>query len=237
MNSSLGSVNVNFDAETSCESLAVEDYTRVNDLGVRWSETYQASIEGPARAKPALIKRLLREFRTRLSANLVIGNAAYGLRPSYESLEHFALRLSGRELKLGAEGSANGKKSIDLAAKTGATAYILHTSSIDELLNYAKEKGVRFMIYTLCRTAESRAIAAADLMRIKGTGYFERRKVQRDEISQRLGEFSIFGTGEEVLSQVKSLLNRGASKVVLYPVFRGNSDLVSQMNMLADWME
>lgn len=231
---------MNFDAETTSERLDVEDYERVHDLGARWSETFQASKEGSAYTKSALIKKLLREFRTHLSANLVIGNAAYGLRPSYDSFERMALRLaslSSSELKLGAEGFTNGKKTIDLAAKTGATAYILHTSSIDGLLEYAKEKNVRFMIYTLCRIAESRAHAAAELMRIKGTGYFERRKVLREEISQRLGEFSIFGTGEEVVSQAKSLVARGASKVVLYPVFQGTSDLISQMNQLSDWIE
>ena len=231
---------MNFDAETTSERLDMEDYGRVHDLGARWSETFQASREGSACAKSALIKRLLREFRTHLSANLVIGNAAYGLHPSYDSLERMALRLaslSNREFKLGAEGSTNGKKTIDLAAKTGATAYILHTSSIDRLLDYAKEKNVRFMVYTLCRIAESRAHAAAELMRIKGTGYFERRKVLREEISQRLGEFSIFGTGEEVATQVKSLVARGATKVVLYPVFQGISDLITQMNLLSDWIE
>ncbi|MDG6997860.1 MAG: hypothetical protein JRN15_01960 [Nitrososphaerota archaeon] len=240
VNSSLGSVNVNFDAETRSERLDFEDYGRVHDLGARWSETFQASKEGSARAKSSLIKKLLKEFKSHFSANLVIGNAAYGLRPSYGSLEHMTLRLtplSSRELKLGAEGSTNGRKTIDLAAKTGATAYILHTSSIDGLLDYAKEKRVRFMVYTLCRIAESRALAAADLMRIKGTGYFERRKVLREDISQRLCEFSIFGTGEEVASQVKSLVARGASKVVLYPVFQGTSDLISQMNSLSDWIE
>ena len=240
VNSALGNINVNFDAETTNESLEMEDYGRIHDLGVSWSETFQASKEGSASRKSALIKRLLKEFRTRLSANLVIGNAAYGLRPSYDSLEHMALRLtplSSRELKLGAEGSSNGKRAIDLAAKTGATAYILHTSSIDGLLCYAKEENVEFMVYTLCRVSDSKALAAADLMRIKGTGYFERRKVLREEISQRLGEFSIFGTGEEVTSQVKSLVARGASKVVLYPVFEGTADLISQINLLSDWIE
>lgn len=220
--------------------LSMEDYARVHDLGLRWSETFQASKEGSARTKSALIKKLLREFRTRLSANLVIGNAAYGLRPSYDSLEHMVLRLtrlSNSDLKLGAEGVVNGKRAIDLAARTGAIAYILHTSSIDVLLDYAKERNVRFMVYTLCRIGESRAIAAADLMRIKGTGYFERRKVLREEISQRLGEFSIFGTGEEISSQVDLLVTRGASKVVLYPVFQGTGDLISQMKMLSNWIE
>lgn len=74
-------------------------------------------------------------------------------------------------------------------------------------------------------------------MRIKGTTYFERRRILREEISQRLGEFSIFGTGEEISSQIRSLVSRGASKVVLYPVFQGTSDLLNQMNALADWMD
>lgn len=240
VNSALGNVNVNFDAETTNERLEVEEYGRVHDLGVSWSETFQASKDGSASTKSALIKKLLKEFRTRLSANLVIGNAAYGLRPSYDALEHMALRLtqlSSRELKLGVEGSRNGKRAIDLASKIGATAYILHTSAKDGLLEYAKETNVKFVVYTLCRIAENRALAAADLMRIKGTGYFERRKVLREEISQRLGDFSIFGTGEQVSSQVKSLIGRGASKVVLYPVFQGTSDLISQMNMLYQYIE
>ena len=240
VNSTIGSVNVNFDAETQSENLAVEDYGRVHDLGVSWSETFQAAKGGSVHVKSALIKRLLRQFRTHLSANLVMGNSAYGLHPSHDRLEHMALRLtrnSSRELKLGAEGATNGKKAIDLAAKTGSTAYILHTSSIDGLLCYAKERQVRFMVYTLCRIAESRALAAADLLRIKGTGYFERRRVFREEISQRLGEFSIIGTGDDISSQVKSLVARGASKVVLYPVFQSTADLISQMNSLSDWID
>lgn len=233
-------MNVNFDAETLSESLAAEDYARVHDLGAKWSETFQASKEGSSRVKSAHIKRLLREFKIHLSANLVMGNSAYGLHPSYDCLEHMTLRIascSNRELKLGAEGITNGKKAIDLAANTGAIAYILHTNSLDGLLNYAKEKRVKFMVYTLCRVAESRAIAACELMRIKGSGYFERRKVFREEISQRLGEFSIIGTGEDISSQINSLVARGASKVVLCPVFHGTADLISQMNNLSDWID
>lgn len=170
----------------------------------------------------------------------MIGNAACGLRPDYGLLQHMTLRiapLSKKELKLGAEGMVNGKKAIDLAAETGSTAYILHTSSIEDLLNYACERKVRFMIYTLCRVAETRAIATAELMRIKGTGYFERRRILREEVSQRLGEFSIFGPGEEIVSQIRSLVARGASKVVLYPVFQDMKDLIRQMNMISNWIE
>lgn len=240
MNSSLGPVNVNFDAETDSERLEAEHYGKVYDLGVTWSETFQASSNGQMVSRSAVIKKLLKKFGKRLSANLVIGNAAYGLKPKYDMLQHMTLRiapLSTKELKLGAEGIVNGKRAIDLALETGATAYILHTTAIDHLLEYAREKKVRFMVYTLCRVAETRAIAAADLMRIKGTTYFERRKVLREDISQRLGEFSIFGTGEEINSQIKSLVSKGASKVVLYPVFQGTRDLLNQMNMLADWMD
>lgn len=210
------------------------------DLGLRWSETFQASQDHSVVERSAQIKHLLKKYGMRLAANLVIGNAAYGLRPSYDSFHRMTLRLSplsSAELKLGAEGVANGKRAIDLAANTGATVYILHTNSVHELLEYARGKGVRFMVYTLCRIGESRALAAADLMRIKGTSYFERRRVLREDISQRLGEFSIFGTGKEVVMQVNSLVALGASKVVLYPVFQGTNDLVSQMNMLSDWIE
>lgn len=211
------------------------------DLGVAWSETFQASKEGDsATGKSALIKNLLQKFGRRFSANLVIGNAAYGLRPDYNALHSMTLKLaplSLRELKLGAEGVVNGKKAIDLAAMTGSTAYILHTTSVDELLNYAKSRGVRFMVYTLCRISNSGSQAAQELMRIKGTSYFERRKILRDEISTRLGEFSIFGTGEEITRQVKGLVSHGASKVVLYPVFESVKDLIRQMNMLSDWIE
>jgi hypothetical protein len=237
----LGKVNVNFDAETSKEILEFDHYSKVYDLGVTWSETFQASLhDGSLVSKSALIKQLLKKFGKHLSANLVIGNAAYGLRPDYDLLQHMTLRiapLSKKELKLGAEGLVNGKKAIDLAAETGSTAYILHTSSIGDLLNYACEKNVRFMVYTLCRVAETRAVAAAELMRIKGTGYFERRRILREDISQRLGDFSIFGSGNEIVSQVRSLLSRGASKVVLYPVFQDMNDLISQMNMISDWIE
>ncbi len=205
-----------------------------------WSETFQASSLGPLVSRASIIKELLKKFGKRFSANLVIGNAAYGLRPDYDLLHNMTLRiapLSQRELKLGAEGLVNGKKAIDLAAQTNSVAYILHTTSINELLSYASESKVRFMVYTLARIAETRAIAAAELMHIKGTAYFERRRILRDEISQRLGEFSIFGTGEDVVMQVRSLVSRGASKVVLYPVFSGAKDLISQMNLLSDWIE
>ncbi|HVB12886.1 MAG TPA: hypothetical protein VNE86_07110 [Nitrososphaerales archaeon] len=237
----MGKVNVNFDAETSQEILEFDNYSKVYDLGVPWSETFQASLhDGSLVSKSALIKQLLKKFGKHLSANLVIGNAAYGLRPDYDLLQHMTLRiapLSKRELKLGAEGLVNGRKAVDLAAKTGSTAYMLHTSSIGDLLNYARERKVRFMIYTLCRVAETRAIAATELMRIKGTSYFERRGILREEISQRLGEFSIFGPEEEIASQIRSLVSRGASKVVLYPVFQNMNDLISQMNMISDWIE
>ena len=76
-----------------------------------------------------------------------------------------------------------------------------------------------------------------ELMRIKGTGYFERRRIRREEISQRLGEFLIFGPGEEIVSQVRSLVSCGASKVVLYPGFQDMEDLIRQMNMTSDRIE
>ncbi|MGI0091561.1 MAG: hypothetical protein ACREBS_07625 [Nitrososphaerales archaeon] len=196
--------------------------------------------DGPVVSKSASIKQLLKKYGARLSANLVIGNAAYGLRPSYDLLHNMTLRiapLSRRELKLGAEGVFNGKRAIDLAAETNSVAYILHTSSINELLEYANERKVRFMVYTLCRVAESRSRAASELMRIKGTSYFERRKVLRDDVSQRLPEFSIFGTGEEITSQIRSVISQGASKMVLYPVFESMKDLIRQMNLLSDWIE
>ena len=234
-------MNVNFDAETEEQTLGIEEYSKVYDLGLLWSETFQASRGlSSAASKSALIKQLLKKFGKKFSANLVIGNAAYGLRPDYSELRKITLRLaplSARELKLGAEGSVNGKKAIDLAAATGSIAYILHTSSIDELLDYARSCGVRFMVYTLCRIAESRSKAAAELMRIKGTGYFERRRVLREEISTRLGEFSIFGTGQEIAGQIGTLVSRGADKVVLYPVFESMKDLIRQMNMLSEWVD
>lgn len=231
---------MNFDAETSNEILETDHYSRVYDLGLPWSETFQASTLGSIVSKASLIKELLKKFGKRFSANLVIGNAAYGLRPDYDLLHNMTLRiapLSQRELKLGAEGLVNGKRAIDLAAQTNSVAYILQTTSINELLNYANERKVRFMVYTLCRISETRAMASAELMHIKGTAYFERRKVLRDEISQRLGEFSMFGTGSEITSQIRSLISRGASKVVLYPVFENTRDLIRQMNLLSDWIE
>ena len=169
----------------------------------------------------------------------MIGNAAYGLKSDYNLLQSMALRiaaLSGKELKLGAEGLVNGRKAIDLAAETGSIAYILHTSSTAPLLSYALDKHVPSMVYTLCRVGETRAIAAADLMRIKGTSYFERRRFLREEILERLGEFSLFGSGDAITSQVRSLISSGASKVVLYPVFQNMKDMISQMNMISDWI-
>ncbi|MDG7000054.1 MAG: hypothetical protein JRN15_13175 [Nitrososphaerota archaeon] len=240
VNSSIGPVNVNFDAETEEQTLDAEEYSKVYDLGVLWSETFQASKSTDSISRSAEIKHLLRRFGKRFSANLVIGNAAYGLKPDYDKLHKLTLKLaplSSRELKLGAEGALNGKRAIDLAATTGSVAYILHTNSIDELIDYARSRGVHFMVYTLCRIAESRSKAAAELMHIKGVGYFERRRVLREEISTRLGEFSIFGTGQEIAAQINTLVSRGADKIVLYPVFENTSDLIRQMNMLSEWVE
>jgi hypothetical protein len=240
VNSSLGPLNVNFDAETATESLDVNCFSKVYDLGLKWSETFQSTARTSASERASLIKQLLNKFGKRFSANLVIGNAAYGIDSNYRILRHMALRValgSNEELKLGAEGLSNGKRAIDLAAQTGSFAYILHTSSVESLMEYSKERGVNFMVYTLLRMAETRSIAARELMRIKGSEYFVRRGVARDDVSQRLAGFSIFGSAEEIISQVLSFVNRGASKVVLFPVFENQRDLIDQLSMLSNCLE
>src|ERR1700730_3892676 len=84
VNSSLGRVNVNFDAETTAESLDCESFSRIYELGLRWSETYQSSSHISPSEHAAQIRQLLWEFGRRFSANLVLGNAAYGFRkPNY----------------------------------------------------------------------------------------------------------------------------------------------------------
>ncbi|MFI5420797.1 MAG: hypothetical protein ACHQ1H_07495 [Nitrososphaerales archaeon] len=241
VNSSLGPVNVNFDAETSSEILAAESFAKIYDLGLKWSETYQASSLVSASERSAFIRELLWEFGRRFSANLVIGNSAYGLEnPHHRELRHLTLEVlaaSNGLLKLGAEGLRNGRKAIDLAARTGACAYILRTGAANSLIDYAKVSGVRFMVYSLLRLAETKSIAADQLIRIKGTGYFERRGVARDNVAVRIGEFSIFGSCEEIMAQITSLLDRGASKVVLFPVFENQKDLRSQLNLLSNCTE
>ena len=74
------------------------------------------------------------------------------------------------------------------------------------------------MVYSLLRIAQTRSISVEQLIRIKGTSYFERRGVAKDNVAERIGEFSIFGSCEEIMKQVTSFLDSGASKVVLFPV-------------------
>jgi len=114
VNSSLGPVNVNFDAETTSEILDCESFSGIYDLGLKWSETYQSSTKVSASESSLLIRQLLWEFGRRFSANLVLGNAAYGLKnPNHRMLRHLALDVAsaaGQGLKLGAEGEINGKR-------------------------------------------------------------------------------------------------------------------------------
>lgn len=222
------------------------DYAKVYDLGVQWSETFQASgssssASEDATANLADVRGLLRSYGKLLSANLVMGNAAYGLRPNHTMLEKAGSRLaraSRREMKLGAEGARNGRRAIDLAAKTNLTAYILHTPIAHQLMEYARSKNVRFALYTLCRIGDSENIASSELMRIKGFGYFERRGVLRDNVSTLLDRFAIYGTRDQVIEKIRGVLDvEGASKVVLYPVFDTFNDLLGQLRALAMFME
>lgn len=178
-----------------------------------------------------------------MGANIVIGNRAYGLTPSSSLLESAGARLStisrgGRQIKLGAEGERNGKKAIDLAFKTNSIAYILHTPIANQLMDYARAKGVIYALYTLCRIGESEALAASDIMRIKGTSYFERRGILRDNISTQLNNFAIYGTRDLVTKKIRDYVDvKGASKIVLYPVFDSFKDLLGQMRLLSQSME
>lgn len=217
------------------------DYEKVYDFGEHWSETYQASALHDRQSlveKAAEIRNLLNRFGKKFSANLVVGNAAYGFKPDFSSLHDLAMKISGaskKPLKLGVEGKRNGKRAIELALKTNSMAYVLHTASAHDLLGYAKTHHVDSIVYALCRFAEEgRAHAASDLMRIKGTSYFERRGVTTGQISSRLGEFAVFGTGEEVALQIRKLIDHGtASKIALYPIFENSKDLMMQMKMLS----
>ncbi len=244
-NSALGSVNVNFDAETEKEMLADGDYEKVYEFGTHWSETYQASTLHNGQSlveKAAEIRTLLNKFSSKFSPNLVVGNGAYGFKPDFHALHELTMKLNGssrRRLKLGAEGRRNGKRAIELASKTNSMAYVLHTTSVNELLGYANTNHVDSIVYALCRLSEcTRGQAASDLMRIKGTSYFERRGLSTQEISLRLGEFALFGTGKEVASQIRMLIDCGkASKVALYPVFENSKDLIKQIKMLSEVVE
>ena len=241
VNSALGSINVNFDAETQKETLNSEEYEKVYDFGEHWSETYQASALHDGQSlveKAAEVRSMLKKFGRRFSANLVVGNAAYGFKPEFSSLHELAMKLSGaskHRLKLGVEGKRNGKLAIELASKTNSMAYVLHTASVHELLGYAKTNHVDSIVYALCRfSEEGMGHAASDLMRIKGASYFERRGVSTEQISSRLGEFAMFGTGWEVALQIRKLIDRGtASKIALYPVFSDSKDLINQMKLLS----
>jgi hypothetical protein len=176
-----------------------------------------------------------------LGANIVIGNKAYGLRPSSSFLDTagaFLSTISKSQIKVGAEGEKNGKRAIDLASKTNSIAYILHTPIADLLMDYAMSNGVKYVLYTLCRIGESEALAACDLMRIKGIGYFERRGILRDNISTQLNNFAIYGTRDDVTKKIRDYVDvRGVSKVVLYPVFDSFKDLLGQMRLLSQSME
>jgi hypothetical protein len=240
VNNSLGNINVNFDAETASENISEEDYSKIHDLGFSWSETFQTSPHVSAESleqSASRINNLLQNFGDRLSANLVIGNAAYGLDPSHRTLRDVAHKIaspSKRELKLGAEGRINGRRTIRLASKTNSIAYVLHTNCVWELLDYASEKKARSMVYSLLRISSSKSRAAEELVRIKGMKYFQRRGIfSEDEISCRLGDFSMFGTTEQVNDQIQEFLARGASKVVVYPVFESVKDLICQIKQLS----
>lgn len=182
----------------------------------------------------------MERYNGRLSANLVIGNAAYGIRSNFASLQEMTMKLSNTEcgeLKLGAEGRINGRKAIDLASKTGSIAYVLHTSFLNDLLGYANERKVASMVYSLCRLSEFDGNSAKqEAVRIKGTGYFERRGVACDEVLSRAGEFGIFGKSEDVVREIRSLIDSGVSKVVLYPIFCSADDLARQLALLSNWM-
>ncbi len=222
--------------------LADEDYERVYEFGTHWSETYQASALKDGQSlveKAAEIMILLKMFGMRFSANLVLGNKAYGFKPDFHAFQELAMKVSGcsrKRLKLGAEGMRNGRRAIEVAFKTNSMAYVLHTASVNELLGYARTSHVDSIVYALCRLSDdTRGRAASELMRIKGTSYFERRGVSTHEISLRLGEFAVFGTGEEIASQIRRLIDQGkASKVALYPVFENSKDLIKQMKMLSE---
>ncbi|MGI0083756.1 MAG: hypothetical protein ACREBQ_01605, partial [Nitrososphaerales archaeon] len=206
-----------------------------------WSETFQASAlcDGQSLVeKAARVRGLLGKFGKKFSANLVVGNTAYGFKPRFSSLNELAMKLSGASdsrLKLGVEGKRNGKRSIELASKTNSMAYVLHTASVHELLEYAKTHHVDSIVYALCRLSEEgRGRSASDLMRIKGASYFERRGVSTEQTSSRLGEFALFGTGTEVALQIRRLIDhRTAGKIALYPVFSDTKDLIKQMKILS----
>ena len=184
---------------------------------------------------------MLRSYRRLLSANLVIGNAAYGLKPRRQTLDHAGNTLAScllscraGDLKLGAEGVSNGKKAVELASRTNSVAYILHTPAAAQLISYARSKNVQYVIYTLCRIAETESRASCELLRIKGTSYFERRGVLRDNISTSTAEFSIFGSGDRIVQKIRQFIDHyGASKVVLYPVFESYKDLIGQLKLLS----
>jgi hypothetical protein len=233
---------VNFDAETQKEMLTDSDYEKVYQFGTHWSETFQASAIGNTQSiieRAAQIRILLNRFGNRLSANLVVGNGGYGFKPDFNALHELTLKLtgfSGKRLKLGVEGRKNGKRAIELASKSDSTAYVLHTPSVHDLLEYAQNNKVKTTVYTLCRFSEiSRSNAASELMRIKGTSYFERRGLSSHEISLKLGEFAVFGTTAEVALQLRTLIDkRKANNVALYPVFENQRDLIKQMRMLSE---
>ncbi|MDH2902132.1 MAG: hypothetical protein PXY39_14280 [archaeon] len=220
---------MNFDAEGKDQALQGNEYKEVYDFGLHWSETFQSShFDGDS----ARIIDLVREFGRRLSINLVIGNAAYGLKPKFDSLEKIVRELSGEcQIKLGAEGKVYGKRAIDLASGIHATAYILHTPSMDELLDYAKSKKVCSFVYTLCRISGSKPSAISEISS-KKEGYFKRRGIALEEISRNIANFAVYGTRDEVAAQISVILDQGASKVVLCPVFYGTRDMLNQMKEL-----
>ena len=220
---------MNFDAEGIDQALQGNEYKKVYDFGLHWSETFQSShFDGDS----TRIRDLVREFGRRLSINLVIGNAAYGLKPTFHSLEKMVRALSGEcEIKLGAEGKVYGKRAIDLASENHATAYILHTPSMDELLDHAKSKKVCSFVYTLCRISGSKLSAISEISSMK-EGYFKRRGIELEAIAKNIANFAVYGTRDEVAAQISAILDRGASKVVLYPVFYGAKDMLNQVKEL-----
>jgi hypothetical protein len=249
-------INVNFDAEGPSNALREEEYPIIYKAGYLWSETFQASASWtqPVYKLARKISTLLERYGDRLSVNVVIGNRAYGIEnPSFRKMDsvirELCLQMPSSNIKIGAEGMKNGMKAIDLAAEFDLVAYLLQTPYLYSLLEYCKERGVRAVVYTPCRVCsiDNSKEAIREVLRIIGTGYFERRglklsEVDKDEQEQeeeeektldQINSFGIFGSLYDALKRISDLTSKGVWKVVLSPMFENMGDLKRQLELLS----
>lgn len=234
VNSILGNVRVNFDAEYSTNRFNLQKSLELCNTYYKWSETLQTSaVDANARFKDVVY--LLENFNN-FSVNFVIGNKKYDCSEKSSTLEN-TLRafetnyrhLFRENIKIGAERIINGTKSIELCKQYSLTAYLLQNEHTSKLLEKSRQYNVKTAMYTIARIAESKEEALKELLKIIGNGYFNRRGVADSEIKKKSYFFCIFGSESDILNQANRWSNRGVDKLVFNLVFKDLKDYEDQL--------